>query len=146
MTPEGRIVAAVKRELDKRGIFHINLNGGNGQTGLPDRLAFPHGRVLPIECKAPGTGRVAPKQAWVHEQFAKAGWPVLVVDDVAQLREWLDAPRRPPYDREALATILVYHWRTDMSGCGCGWAELGRSHPEHILDVYEDSIARRDAA
>jgi hypothetical protein len=44
------------------------------------------------------------------------------------------------YDREILVEILVYHYRTDNSGCGCGWAELGKSHPEHVADVYEASV------
>lgn len=48
------------------------------------------------------------------------------------------------YDREVLVEILVYHWRTDSSGCGCGWAQLGRSHPAHIADVYEDAMTYRD--
>lgn len=39
-------------------------------------------------------------------------------------------------DREVLFDVLVYHYRTDSSGCGCGWAELGRSHPAHVIDVY----------
>jgi len=44
------------------------------------------------------------------------------------------------YVRKLLVEILIYHWRTTSSGCGCGWAELGKSHPEHIADVYEQSI------
>lgn len=47
------------------------------------------------------------------------------------------------YNRELLVEILVYHYRTNSAGCGCGWAELGKSHPEHIANVYEDSIAMR---
>lgn len=42
------------------------------------------------------------------------------------------------YDRNVLVEILVYHWQTNTSGCGCGWAELGKSHPEHVADVYEE--------
>lgn len=56
--------------------------------------------------------------------------------------------RRPPrgvirYDRSVLVQILTYHWATSTSGCGCGWAELGQSHPEHVADVYEmESVVR----
>jgi hypothetical protein len=46
----------------------------------------------------------------------------------------------PVYDREVLIEVLVYHYRKDMEGCGCGWAELGRSHPEHVADVYQASV------
>lgn len=48
------------------------------------------------------------------------------------------------YDRAALVAVLVYHWRTETSGCGCGWAVLGASHPEHVADVYEMELAERD--
>lgn len=87
---EQAIVDACIRELDKRRILHFNLAAGNGETGLPDRIALPHGHVLPLEFKDPRHGRVTPKQAWTHERFAVAGWPVLVVRDVAQLRAALD--------------------------------------------------------
>jgi hypothetical protein len=47
------------------------------------------------------------------------------------------------YDRELLTTVLVHHWQTRMSGCGCGWGRLGASWPEHVADVYEQSIRAR---
>lgn len=46
------------------------------------------------------------------------------------------------HDRAALVDVLVYHWRTETSGCGCGWAVLGASHAEHVADVYEMELAR----
>ena len=49
----------------------------------------------------------------------------------------------PPYDRAVLVDVLVYHWRTNTSGCGCGWGVLGASHAEHVADVYEESIRAR---
>jgi hypothetical protein len=45
-----------------------------------------------------------------------------------------------PYDRDVLVSVLVYHYRRNDSSCGCGWAELGRSHPEHVANVYEASV------
>lgn len=45
-----------------------------------------------------------------------------------------------PYVRSVLVQILIYHYRKENSSCGCGWSELGRSHPEHVVDVYETSI------
>lgn len=30
--------------------------------------------------------------------------------------------------------ILVNHQRAGIMGCGCGWADLGRSHPRHVLE------------
>jgi hypothetical protein len=51
-----------------------------------------------------------------------------------------------PYDRSVLVDVLVYHYRRDDSSCGCGWAELGRSHPEHVADVYEMAVRERNEA
>jgi hypothetical protein len=44
------------------------------------------------------------------------------------------------YDRAALVAVLVHHWPTATSGCGCGWNVLGASHPEHVADAYERSV------
>lgn len=45
-----------------------------------------------------------------------------------------------PNERAILVQVLIYHYRTNISGCGCGWAKLGFSHPEHVVDVFEESI------
>jgi hypothetical protein len=55
----------------------------------------------------------------------------------------VDANDRVPYDRDVLVSVLVYHYRHDIKGCGCGWSELGRSHPEHVATVYEESVRAR---
>jgi hypothetical protein len=47
------------------------------------------------------------------------------------------------YDRVVLVDVLVYHYRDGIKGCGCGWAELGRSWPEHVATVYEESLTAR---
>ena len=49
-----------------------------------------------------------------------------------------------PYDRDVLVDVFVYHFRRDSASCGCGWAELGRSHAAHVADVYELSVRARD--
>lgn len=87
---EARVVRACVRELNARGILHFNLGAANGITGLPDRLALPRHHLLPLEFKDPEHGRVSPRQAWMHERFAAAGWPVLVVRHVDELRRALD--------------------------------------------------------
>lgn len=48
------------------------------------------------------------------------------------------------YNRAILIEVLVYHWATNTSGCGCGWRELGKSHPEHVVNIYEASIKIRE--
>lgn len=47
------------------------------------------------------------------------------------------------YVRAVLVDVLVYHYRRDDASCGCGWAELGRSHSEHVANVYEESVRAR---
>jgi hypothetical protein len=50
------------------------------------------------------------------------------------------------YDRTVLVNVLVYHYRASIKGCGCGWAELGRSWAEHVAEVYEQSVAAREGS
>lgn len=45
------------------------------------------------------------------------------------------------YVRDKFYWVLVYHQRKDISGCICGWAVLGASHPNHVLDEYEKEMA-----
>lgn len=49
----------------------------------------------------------------------------------------------PLYDRAVLVDVLVYHYRKDITSCGCGWNELGRSWPEHVATVFEESVTAR---
>lgn len=44
------------------------------------------------------------------------------------------------YNREVLLETLIYHQRRDHKGCICGWSELGKSHPEHIIHIYEEAV------
>lgn len=56
-----------------------------------------------------------------------------------------DHATKDSYDREKLIDVLVYHQRSDSSGCICGWGVLGESHAVHVADVYE-MVLREDAA
>lgn len=48
-----------------------------------------------------------------------------------------------PKAKRILEEVLVYHYRADISSCGCGWSELGKSHPRHVVQVFEDSLKAR---
>lgn len=48
------------------------------------------------------------------------------------------------YDREVLLEVLIYHQHTESSACICGWNRLGYSHPEHVREVYEESMRVRE--
>ena len=45
-----------------------------------------------------------------------------------------------PKERAILLSVLTYHWPTRNNGCTCGWAELGRSFPNHQVEVYEQAV------
>jgi hypothetical protein len=48
-----------------------------------------------------------------------------------------------PEMRRCLVEVIIYHWHTNTSGCGCGWAVLGASYAEHVADVFAESWAAR---
>lgn len=87
-TPESAVVRATIRALDAHGATHWN-HSPSGETGIPDRFAVYHGRLLAIECKRPRGGRVSPKQQWWLDRLAAAGAICLIVTDAAQVREVL---------------------------------------------------------
>lgn len=47
------------------------------------------------------------------------------------------------YSHDVLVEVLTYHQHTATSSCICGWAELGRSHPEHVAHIYELTMIAR---
>jgi hypothetical protein len=50
----------------------------------------------------------------------------------------------PVTEDAVLVEVLTYHWRDRSGGCACGWAELGRSWPEHVAIVYAESCTKRN--
>lgn len=90
MPREAALVTRVRRELDRRGAWTINLHGSvMGTTGLPDFLAVHRGRALLIETKAPG-GRLRPRQRLVLAEAKKAGAVVVVAHDLPAVQAALD--------------------------------------------------------
>lgn len=39
--------------------------------------------------------------------------------------------------RERLIQTLIYHQRLSNGKCYCGWTQLGKSHAEHIVIMFE---------
>ena len=79
--PENTVKAKVKKLLDAHKIFHIPIAASPyGVGGISDRLAvLPNGKLLAIECKAPGK-----KPTRLQEEFlrgvAKNNGIALVID------------------------------------------------------------------
>lgn len=48
------------------------------------------------------------------------------------------------HERQLLIAVLVAHQRKDIHGCICGWAKVGRSHPEHVVDCYDAALHGSD--
>jgi hypothetical protein len=94
-TPEGKVKDAVKKELSARGIWYfMPAANGFGKVGIPDIICCYGGKFLAIETKAPGKrNNTTPNQdARINEIRAAKGW-ALVVDDVQQVKEFLDDVR-----------------------------------------------------
>ena len=61
-TPEGKVKAAVRKILDKHGIYNFMPPGmGLGRSGIPDIIGCKNGKFIAIECKA-GKGKVTELQ------------------------------------------------------------------------------------
>jgi hypothetical protein len=96
LTPEGRVKKAVKAMLTDRKIwFFMPQAGAFGVSGVPDFIcclpAF-NGKLLGIETKAPGkrANTTALQDRQIAAIRAARGWAI-IIDDAAQLEEFLDA-------------------------------------------------------
>ena len=48
-----------------------------------------------------------------------------------------------PTYRNLTAAVLVAHQRVNLTACLCGWADLGRSHADHVARVLDHAGALR---
>ena len=92
MTPEGRVKAEIKAYLTSLGAYQFwPVQTGYGAATV-DCLACLRGRFLAIEVKRPGIKKGTVRQEKVLKEVREARGFGIVVDDVAQLRAWLDRP------------------------------------------------------
>ena len=42
--------------------------------------------------------------------------------------------------RDVLLLTLTYHQRYAAGACACGWSAWGDSYPDHVADVFEESL------
>lgn len=92
-TPEAKVKAAVKKLLKSRDIwYYLPMQNGMGVVGIPDFICCWEGTFLAIETKAPGKRKnVTANQKRRIDEIHAAGGHALVIDDVSQLQEYLDA-------------------------------------------------------
>lgn len=98
LTPEGKVKQEVKKVLKHHGIWYfMPQNVGLGSSGVPDFICCVSlttckqaGKFLGIECKAKGkrSNTSALQNIQIAAIQSAGGW-ALVVDDAAQLEEFL---------------------------------------------------------
>lgn len=93
MTPEGKVKKAVKEYLKSVGAwYYMPVSNGMGRVGCPDILVCYNGKFIAIETKAPGKRKnVTPNQQREIDEIAHANGLALVVDDVEQVKEAINA-------------------------------------------------------
>jgi len=93
MTPEGKVKKKVKEYLVSIGAwYYMPVSNGMGRSGCPDILICYKGRFMAFETKAPGKLKnTTPNQDREIEGINKAGGMAIVVDDVEQVKEAINA-------------------------------------------------------
>ena len=80
-TPEKKVKAAVRKVLDRLGIYHFMPPGmGLGRSGIPDIIGCKNGKFIAIECKA-GKGKVTALQERELVAICNAGGFTFVVNE-----------------------------------------------------------------
>jgi hypothetical protein len=80
-TPEKKVKNAVRKMLDRLGIYHFMPPGmGLGRSGIPDIIGCYKGRFVAIECKA-GKGKVTALQERELIAICNAGGFTFVVNE-----------------------------------------------------------------
>lgn len=44
---------------------------------------------------------------------------------------------------DRIGDVILAHLRTDITGCRCGWSELGRSHSHHVAREVAAELGRQ---
>lgn len=80
-TPEKKVKNAVRKIMDKHGIYHFMPPGmGLGRSGIPDIIGCKNGKFIAIECKA-GKGKVTALQERELNAIATAGGFACLVNE-----------------------------------------------------------------
>lgn len=92
-TPEGKVKNKIKDYLKSIDAwYYMPVSNGMGRVGCPDILVCYKGLFMAFEVKAPGKRKnTTPNQDREIEWIASANGLALVVDDVSQVKEAIDA-------------------------------------------------------
>lgn len=87
---ESEIEKHLKKSIESMGGMCLKF-GGRNLAGMPDRVVIiPQARAYFVELKAPGK---APRklQTFIHQQFAKRGFLVRVLDTKEKVDDFCEA-------------------------------------------------------
>lgn len=87
MTPEGKLVSAVKSFVAARGGL-VRKCSWEGRIGAPDLFILYAGRHCWVECKAPGEAPRVPQLREMHRMRSVGGCSVVWVDSLEGFREF----------------------------------------------------------
>lgn len=88
MTPEGKVKEAVVRILIRHNVYYFfPFSAGFGRAGIPDIIACCGGRMMAIECKAPGKKPTALQDREMQRIRDAGGWA-----------DWVDDTRLAPLE------------------------------------------------
>jgi len=88
-TSEKMIEKHLKQSVIKMGGLCLKM-GGRNMAGMPDRVVLmPMARAYYVELKAPGE-KPRPLQEYVHQQFAKRGFYVQILDTLEKVDEFCE--------------------------------------------------------
>ena len=86
-----------EKDVEQRLVKKIKARGGlclkwtsPGTTGVPDRLVFFQGQVIPVELKSP-TGSLSPRQTLVISQIHTCGVKTWVLSSFEEVDEFVDS-------------------------------------------------------
>ena len=90
-TPEGKVKARLKKQLDELGIYHFSpYQAGMGRAGVPDVIGCYEGRFVAFECKAGNNKPTALQEREMNAiRTAKGLAFVINEENVNQLKELL---------------------------------------------------------
>lgn len=100
---EAAIVAAIRRELHRRGAWEIKTHGaGAGRRGIPDIIACHRGAFLAIEAKAPGrVSTLTALQEYELDRIRAAGGLAILATGGETVRGALDEIEKQTAERVA---------------------------------------------
>lgn len=94
MTPEGKVKARLKKQLNELGVYHFSpFQAGMGRAGIPDVIGCYRGVFVAFECKA-GSNKPTALQEREMQAIREAGGHAYVinednVNDLQEILKWI---------------------------------------------------------